>query len=119
MSLEGLIKDVFNQPDKGLNITIYTGIGGMISWDWAMAGIGGFIPVKYWTHHTKRTRQYLVSLVTKHGNLKAVISYNSPTKVSLRVGTKEVMRTNDLSDVKYFVEKYKDFDPSKEWYEKV
>lgn len=104
--LKSLVEDVlFNKPMYAApSVTLYTGMGGLIAFDWCMAGIQGYIPCRDWVHHNRRSRGYHVSLITKHGNLKALIKYSEPKKVSLRLGTEEIFTTNDLSELAPYIE---------------
>lgn len=110
IDLSKLSSDIlFGQSNIAGSITLYTGIEGMIEFDWAMQGLhkphGNY---QSWVVHYKKVRKSVINLVKKHGNLKIVFDkkrefYN---RISYRVGTEEVMFGSDFTLTNKFLELY-------------
>lgn len=108
-------KALFDQPDTGASITLYTGLLGMYTFDLHMMGFG--TPLVYYTFATKHKRRnglIILNLYEKAGLIKAVI--NTKTRmVEIRKGTEVIKEAFVFDDIKDYLSSLGNTSP-KEFY---
>lgn len=86
------------------SIVLYTGIGGMYMFEFAMGGVGQ--PKSYYHGYSKHTNYIYISLGTKQSNIKCKVRLSKENgKIEVYNGTKLLFSCNHFDKVYYQLKK--------------